>query len=339
MSATKLCVTGGAGFIGSAFVHRLLSVSSSVRVVVLDSLTYAGNLENLAPVERDPRFEFVHASVNDADAVATAIAGCDVVVNFAAESHVDRSVADASEFIATNVDGTRVLLDAVVGSGRRFVQVSTDEVYGSIEGTERFTETSPLAPSSPYAASKAAADLLVGAYAVTHGIDAVITRCGNNYGPRQFPEKLVPLFIANAMADRELPLYGDGENVRDWIWVGDHVSAIHAAMERGESGRVYNVSSNEERTNKQICERLLSLLDKPWSLVRFVTDRPGHDRRYALSAERLREELGWRPEMSFDDGLAATVEWYRENDAWSRRVLSGEYREYYRRQYGERLGQ
>ena len=338
----KVCVTGGAGFIGSAFVRLLRGPGGSGsgarhRVVVLDALTYAGNMENLAGFENDPDFEFVHGSINEAASVELALAGCDAVVNFAAESHVDRSLSDPGAFVHTNVDGTRVLLAHAQAAGTRFVQVSTDEVYGSLGASGRFTETSPLAPSSPYAASKAAADLLVGAYVVSYGLDAVITRCGNNYGPRQFPEKLIPLLITRALGDHELPLYGDGLNVRDWIHVDDHCRAIFRVLEAGTAGRVYNISANEERTNRFVCERVLELLDKPWSLVRSVEDRPGHDLRYALSADRLREELGWGHEVGFEEGLRRTVDWYVDNEPWWRRVQSGDYRGYYEQMYGERL--
>jgi dTDP-glucose 4,6-dehydratase len=332
----RLLVTGGAGFIGSCFVRQTLDRGDD-RVVVLDALTYAGNMENLAGLESSSRFEFVRGSVCDAVAVERAVEGCDAVVNFAAESHVDRSIDDPAIFIDTNVHGPRVLMEAAAKCGIRFAQVSTDEVYGSLGAEGLFTEDSPLEPSSPYAASKAAADLLVSAYRTTFGLDAVITRCGNNYGPRQFPEKLIPLFITNAMADRELPLYGDGMNVRDWIHVEDHCEAIRLVLERGRSGRVYNISAGGERTNRAICERILSVLGKPASLVRFVADRPGHDRRYALDADRLRSELGWRPRIDFDRGIEETVRWYAENRSWWERIKSGEYLDYYERLYAARL--
>ncbi len=349
----RICVTGGAGFIGSAFVHMLLDTAGGgagagagdpgaelgegLELVVLDALTYAGNMENLADYRDDGRMSFIHGSICDTAAVARAFEACDAVVNFAAESHVDRSLEDAGAFIATNVEGTRILLDAAVEHGLRFVQVSTDEVYGSLGDDGLFYEDSPLRPSSPYAASKAAADLLVGSYVATHGLDAVITRCGNNYGPRQFPEKLIPLFITNALEDKALPLYGDGLNVRDWIHVDDHCRAIATVLLRGTTGRVYNVSATQEVSNREVCRSLLELLDKPWDLVRFVSDRPGHDRRYALSAERLRSELSWQPRISFAEGLAATVDWYRSNRGWWERVRSGDYRCFYERLYGRRL--
>lgn len=332
----RILVTGGAGFIGSCLVRALIDRGRD-EVVVLDALTYAGNLENLAGLETSGRYRFVHGSIRDDAAVADAIDGCTAVINVAAETHVDRSIDEPGVFIETNVQGPRVLMDAVRSLGGRFVQVSTDEVYGDLEDRPPATEDSPLAPSSPYAASKAAADLLVAAYCRTYGLDAVVTRCGNNYGPRQFPEKLIPLFITNALEDRELPLYGDGLNVRDWIHVEDHCAGILAALERGQTGRVYNISAGCTLANRDICQRLLELLGKPERLVRRVSDRPGHDRRYALDAVRIRAELGWQPRIPFAEGLAATVDWYRVERRWWERVKSGEYREFYDRLYGDRL--
>jgi len=332
----KLLVTGGAGFIGSCFSQQAV-LEHGDDVVVLDALTYAGNLENLAALKTAESFRFVHGSICDPDAVAAAVEGCEAVVNFAAESHVDRSLHDPDVFLETNVRGPRILMAAALRAGARFVQVSTDEVYGSLGATGRFTESSPLAPSSPYAASKAAADLLVGAYRASYGLDAVVTRCGNNYGPRQFPEKLIPLFITNAMDDQPLPLYGDGLNVRDWIHVDDHCRAIRLVMERGMNGAVYNVSADTERTNREMCDAILRELGKSWDLVRYVADRPGHDRRYALDSSRLRQELGWKPSVELETGLRTTIDWYRENRGWWERVKSGEYRTFYERQYGTRL--
>lgn len=332
----RILVTGGAGFIGSCLVRKLVE-SGRDEVVVLDALTYAGNLENLAGLDGSSRYRFVHGSIRDEAAVAEAIDGCRAVVNVAAETHVDRSIDAPGVFLDTNVQGPRVLMDAVRARGGRFVQVSTDEVYGDLEGRVPATENSPLAPSSPYAASKAAADLLVSAYSRTYGLDAVVTRCGNNYGPRQFPEKLIPLFITNALDDRELPLYGDGLNVRDWIHVEDHCAGILAALERGRTGCAYNISAGCTLTNRDVCRRLLELLGKPESLVRRVTDRPGHDRRYALDAARIRDELGWQPRIPFAEGLAATVDWYRVERNWWERVKSGEYRRFYDKLYGDRL--
>jgi dTDP-glucose 4,6-dehydratase len=332
----KILVTGGAGFIGSCFVRQTLDEGTD-SVVVLDALTYAGNLENLDGLVGSDRFEFVRGSICDAETVAAVADGCDAIVNFAAESHVDRSIADARVFLETNINGPRTLMDVARERSIRFLQVSTDEVYGSLGAEGLFTETSPLAPSSPYAASKAAADLLVGAYVRTFGLDALITRCGNNYGPQQFPEKLIPLFITNALEDNELPLYGDGLNIRDWIHVEDHCRAIRVVLEDGRGGSVFNVSAASERTNKEVCEVILTLLGKSWGLVRHIEDRPGHDRRYALDAGRLCAELGWEPGIDFDEGLATTVAWYRDNRSWWEHVKSGEYRDYYDKLYAGRL--
>jgi len=332
----KILVAGAAGFIGSNFVRRLLAAGGH-EVVVLDSLTYAGNMENLAGLDASDGFSFVHGSICDPAVVKAALQGCDAIVNFAAETHVDRSIENPAVFIESNVLGTMVLIQAAVGAGLRLLQVSTDEVYGSLGEDGLFDEDWPLDPSSPYAASKASADMLIGASARTYGLDAVITRCGNNYGPRQFPEKLIPLLIANAMADEILPIYGDGLNVRDWIHVDDHCDALRLVLEKGQSGRVYNVSAVGELTNREVCSRILAALGKPESLMRQVDDRPGHDRRYALDPSRLQNELGWKADIAFDDGLSATIEWYQANSAWLDNVRSGEYRGYYERMYASRL--
>jgi dTDP-glucose 4,6-dehydratase len=332
----KIVVTGGAGFIGSTLVHMLLA-DGECDVVVLDALTYAGNLENLRGLDANPRYRFVRGSICDEVVVEEVVAGCDAIVNVAAETHVDRSIDDPRTFLETNVQGPRVLLDAARSRRCRYLQVSTDEVYGDLPTGVIATEDSPLAPSSPYAASKAAADLLVAAYRRTYGVDALITRCGNNYGPRQFPEKLVPLFITNALEDRELPLYGDGLNVRDWIHVDDHCRGIVAVLKQGETGRIYNISAECTLTNRDVCSRILAALAKPATLVRPVADRPGHDRRYALDPSRIREELGWTPIVGLDGGLASTVAWYRENRAWWENVKSGEYTRVYAKLYGTRL--
>lgn len=332
-------VTGGAGFIGSAFVRMVLAEHADVEIVDFDALTYAGNLENLAGVD-DARHTFIKGDICDRDAVTTALPdGCDAVFNFAAESHVDRSIASADEFLRTNVIGTQVLLDAARAKGvGRFVQISTDEVMGTLpdDGDEYFTESSPLAPNSPYAASKAAAEFVVRAARETHGVDSVITRCGNNYGPRQFPEKLIPLMISNAMNDEPLPVYGDGRNVRDWIYVGDHCRAIWLAFEMGRSGEAYNIGARNEQENIKVVKAILDVLDKPHSLIKFISDRPGHDRRYAIDPTKAETELGWRPQISWDEGLAETLDWYRENQAWVENVRSGEYKEYYRKMYSGR---
>ena len=330
-------ITGGAGFIGSAFVRLLLNETSDCTLVNFDALTYAGNLENLAGID-ETRHRFVHGDIADAKAVAAALEpGTDAIVNFAAESHVDRSIASADDFLRTNVIGTQTLLDAARQKGvRRFVQVSTDEVMGSLPEADDtyFTEESPFAPNSPYAASKAAAEHLVRAVHHTHGLDTVITRCGNNYGPRQFPEKFLPLAIANALNDQEIPVYGDGRNVRDWIYVEDYCRAILAVLERGEAGRVYNVGSRNPRRNIAVVESLLDVLGKPRTLIRFVKDRPGHDRRYAIDPSRIETELGWRPVETWQSGLAKTIDWYVNNTQWIENTRSAAYRDYYKVQYG-----
>ena len=332
-------VTGGAGFIGSAFVRLVLDEHPDVSIVDYDALTYAGNLENLSGVD-DARHTFIKGDICDREAVLAAVPeGCDAIFNFAAESHVDRSISSADEFLRTNVIGTQVLLDAARAKGvRRFVQVSTDEVMGTLpdDSDEYFTESSPLRPNSPYAASKAAAEFVVRAAQETHGVDAVITRCGNNYGPRQFPEKLIPLMIANAIDGEPLPVYGDGRNVRDWIYVDDHCSAIWLAYEKGRSGEAYNIGARNEQENINVVKAILDALGKPHDLIKFVTDRPGHDRRYAIDPSKAETELGWHPQVSWEDGLAQTIVWYRENAAWVDHVRSGEYREYYQAMYGGR---
>jgi dTDP-glucose 4,6-dehydratase len=331
----RILVTGGAGFIGSTYVRTVLAERPDDRIVVFDKLTYAGRKENLEDVWDS--IEFVHGAIEDRDAVRSAIEGADLVVNFAAESHVDRSIADQDVFAVTQVIGTGVLLDAVRELGvSRFLQVSTDEVYGSIdEGT--FTEDSPIAPSSPYSATKAGGDLLVQAHVHTHGIEAVIARGSNNYGPRQYPEKLIPLMILNALHDDPLPVYGDGGNVRNWIHAEDFARAIDAVLLNGTPGEVYNAGGPDELENLDVVARILELTGRDESLIRYVTDRKGHDRRYSLSSDKVRG-LGWEPKWSFADGLPATVEWYRDNEWWWGPIRSGEYREYYERHYGTALG-
>lgn len=321
-------ITGGCGFIGSHFIRRLLTAQSDVRLVNLDALTYSGNPENLLDLAEHPRYRFVHGDIADRDAVRALFrAGVSDVVHFAAESHVDRSIHDATPFVRTNVLGTQTLLDAAREFGvRRFVHVSTDEVYGSLGSSGAFTEQTPLAPNSPYAASKAASDLLVRAYHHTFGLWAAITRCSNNYGPNQFPEKLIPLFISNLMRDEPVPVYGDGQQVRDWLHVRDHCAAIEAVWERGRPGEVYNIGGRCEKTNLELTHTLLRLLGKPATLIRHVTDRPGHDRRYAIDCSKIERELGWKPTIDFERGLAETVEWYRANRGWLERILSGAYR-------------
>ena len=330
-------LTGGAGFIGSAFVRLLLEELPDYRVVNFDALTYAGNLDNLEGL--DPaRHRFVRGDICDPAAVLGALEeGTDVLINFAAESHVDRSIHSAAEFVRTNVLGTQVLLDAARERGvKRFVQVSTDEVMGSLPERDDafFTEESPFEPNSPYSASKAAAEHLCRAALHTHKLDTVVTRCGNNYGPRQFPEKFLPLMLSNAMRDEPIPVYGDGRNVRDWIYVEDHCRAILAVAERGRAGEVYNIGARNERRNIEVAESVLDALGKPRTLLKFVKDRPGHDRRYAIDPAKAESELGWRPRETWATGLAKTIQWYSENAEWVARARSGAYREYYEKQYG-----
>jgi dTDP-glucose 4,6-dehydratase len=330
-------VTGGCGFIGSNFVRYLLEADPDVTVLNFDCLTYAGNLANLADLESHPRYRFVKGDVADPRAVRAALGqGARSVIHFAAESHVDRSIHDSGPFVRTNVVGTQVLLDAArEHQVARFVQVSTDEVYGSLGPAGAFTEETPLAPNSPYAASKAAADLLVRSYAHTYGLPALITRCSNNYGPFQFPEKLVPLFVSNLLRDEPVPVYGDGLQVRDWVHVRDHCAAVHAAWKKGRPGEVYNVGGRCERTNLELTHALLDLLGKPRSLIRYVQDRPGHDRRYAIDCSKAERQLGWKPSVSFERGLRETVEWYRQNAEWVAAIRTGHYLHYYERQYGQ----
>jgi dTDP-glucose 4,6-dehydratase len=331
----RTLVTGAAGFIGSTYVRVALEARPDAEIVVLDKLTYAGRRENLADVEA--RITFVEGAIEDRDAVDRAIAGCSHVVNFAAESHVDRSIADQDVFARAHVLGTSVLLDAARAHGvERYLQVSTDEVYGSIEEGS-FTEESPLDPSSPYSATKAAGDLLVSAHVHTYGIEAVICRGSNNYGPRQYPEKLIPLCVLNALHGDPLPVYGDGRQVRNWLYVEDFARAIDLALERGRPGEVYNVGGPSEAENIDVVRAILHQTGRDESLIEYVTDRPGHDRRYSLSSDKLRSELGWEPRMGFEQGLADTVAWYRDNEWWWAPIRSGEYREYYERQYGRAL--
>jgi dTDP-glucose 4,6-dehydratase len=325
----RVLVTGGAGFIGSHFV-RLLA-GKGVEVVVLDKLTYSGNPANLEGVEH----RFIEGDIADSAAVAEGAAGCEAIVNFAAESHVDRSILESFDFVHTQVHGTQVLLEHVRASGTRFVQVSTDEVYGDLESGGSSTEDDPLRPSSPYSATKAGGDLLVLGYVRTHGVNASITRGANTYGPNQYPEKFLPLFITNALDGERLPVYGDGRQRREWLQVDDHCAAIELVLDRGRSGEVYNVGG-EERENLEMVRRILELTGADESLVRHVTDRPGHDRRYSIDDAKLRG-LGWKPESGLEDGLAATFAWYRDNRSWWEPIKSGEYRAYYERQYAERL--
>ena len=337
----EIFVTGGAGFIGSAFIRLLLNETVDCTITNFDSLTYAGNLDNLEGLDR-ARHCFVRGNIAEPEAVLDALGeNTHAIVNFAAESHVDRSIANAAEFLRTNITGTQVLLDAARARGvRRFLQVSTDEVMGSLPENEDnfFTEDSPFAPNSPYAASKAAAEHLVRAAHHTFGLDTVITRCGNNYGPRQFPEKFLPLALSNALNDEPIPVYGDGQNVRDWIYVEDHCRAICLVMDRGKPGAIYNVGARNQRRNIEVVESLLATVGKPGSLIRFVKDRPGHDRRYAIDPTLIESELGWRPRETWETGLQKTIQWYRDNGHWLERTRSGAYRDYYRNQYGAEVG-
>lgn len=333
----RILVTGGAGFIGSNFIRHLLASELACRVVNLDKLTYAGNLENLADVERDPRYRFIKGSICDVELVDELLQeGFDAVMNFAAESHVDRSIQDARAFVETNVLGTQVIVEACRRHRvPRMVQVSTDEAYGSLGPSGRFTEESPVCPNSPYAASKAAADLLVAAYFRTYGLPVIITRSSNNYGPYQFPEKVIPLFITNALAGDPLPLYGDGLHVRDWLHVQDHCEALALILKKGIPGETYNIGGNCERANIDVARHILSALGKSDALITHVRDRLGHDRRYALDASKLEHALGWRPCIPFEDGLKATVRWYEGHVIWWTRIKEGEYREYYQKTYGD----
>jgi dTDP-glucose 4,6-dehydratase len=334
-------ITGGAGFIGSAFVRLLLQEVPECQIINFDALTYAGNLDNLRGLD-DARHHFVRGDIAERQSVLNALSkDTECIVNFAAESHVDRSIASADEFLRTNVMGTQVLLDAARARGiKRFVHVSTDEVMGSLadESDDYFTEDSPFAPNSPYAASKAAAEHLVRAAHHTFGLDVVITRCGNNYGPRQFPEKFLPLMLANAFEDKSIPVYGDGRNVRDWIYVEDHCRAILLALENGRTGGVYNIGARNERRNIDVVQSVLDQLGKPSSLIQYVKDRPGHDRRYAIDPSLAESELAWRPRETWQSGLQKTIRWYQDNPAWIARARSGAYREYYAQQYGAEVG-
>jgi dTDP-glucose 4,6-dehydratase len=330
----RLLVAGGAGFIGSAYVRHRLERHPGDQVLVLDKLTYAGRRENLDGLP-EGRCELAVGDICDRDSVASALRGCAAIVNFAAESHVDRSIHSAGEFIGTDVFGTFVLLEAAGDAGVRHLQVSTDEVYGSI-GAGSFDETSPLEPSSPYSASKAGGDLLVSAFHRTYDADALIVRASNNYGPRQHPEKLIPLAILNALAGDPVPVYGDGAQVRNWLYVEDCCAAIDLVLEQGQAGQVYNAGGPDELPNLEVVRRILELTGRDQSLIEHVADRPGHDRRYSLAWERL-EGIGWKPETSFEEGIVRTVDWYRQNEAWWRPLRSGEYRAYYERQYGKAL--
>jgi len=330
MFRMRLLVTGGAGFIGSNFIRFMLNKYPDYTIVNLDALTYAGNLDNLQDIEGSENYHFVHGDIGDRELVAQTLQtySIDALINFAAESHVDRSITDPGVFVQTNVGGTQVLLDAARKHQiAKYVQISTDEVYGSLGRTGFFTEHTPIAPNSPYSASKAGADLLVRAYHETYGMNVNITRCSNNYGPYHFPEKLIPLMITNALDDKQLPVYGDGMHVRDWLHVSDHASAIDRVLHDGRPGEVYNIGGHNERRNLDIVQLVVGLLGKPESLIRHVPDRLGHDLRYAIDPAKIVDELGWKPVYTFEHGIQETVRWYVDNESWWRRVQSGAYRE------------
>ena len=338
-----IIVTGGAGFIGSNFIFHMLKKYPDYRIICLDCLTYAGNLSTLAPVMDNKNFRFVKEDITNREGVYRLFEEekPDIVVNFAAESHVDRSIENPEVFLDTNIKGTAVLMDACRKYGiTRYHQVSTDEVYGDLPLDRPdlfFTETTPLHTSSPYSSSKASADLFVLAYHRTYGLPVTVSRCSNNYGPYHFPEKLIPLMISRALADEELPVYGDGANVRDWLHVSDHCEAIDLILHKGRVGEIYNIGGHNERTNLEVVKTILKALDKPESLIRYVKDRPGHDRRYAIDPTKIEAELGWKPKYNFDTGIRQTIDWYLNNQDWWKHILSGEYSQYFEKMYGDRL--
>ncbi|MEH7287460.1 dTDP-glucose 4,6-dehydratase [Priestia megaterium] len=335
----NILVTGGAGFIGSNFVHHMIETYPEYSIVNYDALTYAGNPENLKDIENRENYTFVKGDINNKELVNHLVKYhmIDVIVNFAAESHVDRSITEPDIFIKSNVLGTQALLDVAKANNiQKYVQVSTDEVYGSLGETGYFTEETPLAPNSPYSASKAGADMLVSAYYETYGMNVNITRCSNNYGPYHFPEKLIPLMVTNALEGKELPIYGDGKNVRDWLHVKDHCAAIDLVIHKGEPGEIYNVGGHNERTNNEIVHLIVEKLKAPKELIKFVEDRLGHDRRYAIDPTKLTTELGWKPQYTFDTGIVETIQWYLDNEDWWQNIKSGDYMNYYNKQYGDK---
>jgi len=332
----NLLVTGGAGFIGSNFINHLLNKRDDIKIINVDSLTYAGNLENLKKSEVHSNYRFVRADITDRDRINSIFENnnIDNVIHFAAESHVDRSILSSEVFFNTNVMGTNVLLEAAKRFGvEKFLQVSTDEVYGSLGPEGKFSETTPIDPNSPYSSSKASADMMALAFQRTYGLPVIVTRCSNNYGPFQFPEKLIPLMILNSLNDKNLPVYGDGLNIRDWIYVIDHNKAVELVWENGEIGEVYNIGADQEMTNIDIIKLILNYLNKSEDLIEFVKDRPGHDRRYAIDSSKIETELGWKPEYKFEKAIEKTIDWYLENKTWWERILSGEYQDYYKLQY------
>jgi len=337
----KILVTGGCGFIGSNFIRYFLKSYPNDSLINVDKLTYAGNLENLSDLSQSPHYHFIRGDITDASRMEELInKGVDAIINFAAESHVDRSIEDPSAFMKTNVFGTLVLLEAIrkvfPKQRIRFIHISTDEVYGSLGEKGAFIEETPLAPNSPYSASKSAADMLIRAYHRTYGLSTVITRSSNNFGPYQFPEKLIPLMISNAIEDKELPIYGDGMHIRDWIYVEDHCRALDVVLHHAREGEVYNIGGRNERQNLAVAQTILERLGKPYSLIRFVTDRPGHDRRYAINFSKIEKELGWKPTVSFEEGISRTIEWYLTHREWWKKIKTGEYLDYYRRMYEDR---
>jgi len=333
----KILITGGAGFIGSNFVRYMLDKYPDYEIVNLDALTYCGNLENLKEIEDNPNYTFTKGDITDKELIYKIASDMDYIINFAAESHVDRSIEDPEIFTKSNILGTQVLLEAAKKYNiKKFLQVSTDEVYGSLGKTGYFKEDTPLAPNSPYSASKAGADLMVRAYNKTFNLPVNITRCSNNYGPYQFPEKLIPLMISNALENKLLPVYGDGMNIRDWLHVYDHCTAIDLVLQKGESGEIYNIGGNNEKSNIEIVKLILKYLRKDESLIKYVKDRPGHDRRYAIDSTKIRKELGWKAGYTFETGISKTIKWYLDNRKWWKRIKSGEYTEYYEKMYGGR---
>jgi len=338
MNTKNILVTGGAGFIGSNFINYILSKRDDWKIINIDKLTYAGNLENLKSVEGNKNYHFIKGDISNRELIDYVFKKYDIkyVINFAAESHVDRSILGSEIFYRTNVIGTNVLLEAARRyEVEKFVQISTDEVYGSLGPEGKFTEKTPLSPNSPYSSSKASADLMAMAFYHTYNLPALITRCSNNYGPYQFPEKLIPLMIINALNNKKLPVYGDGLNVRDWIFVIDHVKAVELVFEKGKPGEVYNIGANCEMKNIDIVKLILNKLNKPEDLIEFVKDRPGHDRRYAIDSSKIQNELGWKPEYEFEKALDYTIDWYIKNKNWWESVISGEYLNYYKKQYGD----